>query len=300
MEMPDQFEKNVTHYGKEKGTKWLQKLPQLMAYCERKWGIRAGEPFDLSFNYVAPACAQNGEEYVLKLCLPGHECDSEIYALTQLQNSSTVRLIDYSREYGAILFEKLKPGYTLATVTNEMEACEIAASVFADITRPAVPDDAAVASVKDREDNFRNIVENSPNGKGPVSAKVLQSAYEMYAYLTSSTSETWFLHGDYHHYNILNAGKGEWKVIDPKGLTGEREYDLIQFLLNNLPEHHVMETIQQRMHIFEEKLNLDMQRFIMWGYAHTVLATAWSVQGQDCSWPFYQCIDIFGRLCDQL
>ena len=44
------------------------------------------------------------------------------------------------------------------------------------------------------------------------------------------------LHGDLHHYNILDFGDGQgrqrWRAIDPKGLLGPAEVEAAPFLLN--------------------------------------------------------------------
>ena len=49
------------------GAKWLEKLPNLLAECERRWGLVVHPTnFTLSYNYVAPATLADGTEIVLK------------------------------------------------------------------------------------------------------------------------------------------------------------------------------------------------------------------------------------------
>lgn len=50
------------------------------------------------------------------------------------------------------------------------------------------------------------------------------------------------MHGDLHHENILSSVREPWLAIDPKGLIGESEYEVISFLLNNVPEDYKSET----------------------------------------------------------
>jgi streptomycin 6-kinase len=40
------------------------------------------------------------------------------------------------------------------------------------------------------------------------------------------------LHGDLHHSNVLDGGPRGWLAIDPKGLLGERTYDVANLLGN--------------------------------------------------------------------
>jgi streptomycin 6-kinase len=86
-------------------------------------------------------------------------------------------------------------------------------------------------------------------------------------------------------------------AIDPKGLIGDREYDLIQFLLNKLPTANLTEVIEKRIDIFVEELNLDKKAIISWGFAHAVLATCWTVQDDGSySEAFFDTINVFKLL----
>lgn len=49
--------------------------------------------------------------------------------------------------------------------------------------------------------------------------------------LMSNQGEPVLLHGDLHHYNILQR-QSEWLAIDPKGIIGEREFEIGTFLKN--------------------------------------------------------------------
>ncbi|WP_191090218.1 aminoglycoside phosphotransferase family protein [Histidinibacterium aquaticum] len=49
--------------------------------------------------------------------------------------------------------------------------------------------------------------------------------------LLESTTAPLPLHGDLHHGNILDFG-GRWRVIDPKGLHGDRTFDFARLFFN--------------------------------------------------------------------
>lgn len=48
---------------------------------------------------------------------------------------------------------------------------------------------------------------------------------------SKNVKETFLLHGDLYPDNILSSQRG-WLVIDPKGVIGEREFELAAFLRN--------------------------------------------------------------------
>ena len=58
------------HWSELKMVKVARLNPQLIAKCEEKWQIQVGEPFALSYNYVAPAVDSNGTRCVIKIGTP--------------------------------------------------------------------------------------------------------------------------------------------------------------------------------------------------------------------------------------
>ena len=65
--------------------------------------------------------------------------------------------------------------------------------------------------------------------------ELFQRADALRAELLSSIDQRVVLHGDLHHFNILRCDRGGWLAIDPKGLVGDRYFDVCQFLLNPEP-----------------------------------------------------------------
>ncbi|WP_216831124.1 aminoglycoside phosphotransferase family protein [Alkalihalobacterium elongatum] len=298
MELQLQFVQNVKHCFNELGKKWLDELPNIIKYCEEKWSLQIQKPYTLSINYAAPAKLLNGKEVVVKLCLPGDEFLGELEALQLLQKRGIVRLIDADTERGVMVLEKITPGHALADMNEDEDACLIAARVFRTlITR--VPTITKISTTKDREKKLREIFSEHRNGIGPITKDTLEKALKLFHYLNKTTKESWLLHGDFHPYNILLCKDGSWKAIDPKGLIGEAEYDLIQYLLNKLPEEGAYDVMRKRVDIFTHELQLDKKRLLLWGYCHAVLATSWTVDGDNYSRSFYQGIMIFEKLYEE-
>ena len=112
----DELIRNVTEAWGRDGAEWLERLPGLVAEIAQLWSIRVGEPFDLSYSYVAPAVRTDGAEVVLKLRVPNDECDREARALGIFGGHGAVRLLKSDPDRGAMLLERLKPGAPLGDI----------------------------------------------------------------------------------------------------------------------------------------------------------------------------------------
>jgi streptomycin 6-kinase len=62
--------------------------------------------------------------------------------------------------------------------------------------------------------------------------KLMSTAWELFVEVDDS--EKFLLHGDLHHENILQAGNGEWKIIDPQGVVGSAVFECGRFIENHV------------------------------------------------------------------
>jgi streptomycin 6-kinase len=86
------------------------------------------------------------------------------------------------------------------------------------------------------------------------------------------------LHGDLHHFNVLQDRRGGWVAIDPKGLAGDRCFDVCQFFRNPL-DRPPPRVNRRRLDIFCAELGLDRQRTKDWCLVHAVLDACWDFEG---------------------
>jgi streptomycin 6-kinase len=134
----DELVKNVTEAWGQAGAEWLERLPAVLAEIEDGWCVRASEPFDLSFNYVAPAVCGDGTEVVLKVTVPSDHYRRELEALRIFSGRGSVRLLKSDPVLGALMLERLKPGAYLGDVPDEKRAMSIAAGVMRRLWQPAL------------------------------------------------------------------------------------------------------------------------------------------------------------------
>ncbi|XZF77773.1 aminoglycoside phosphotransferase family protein [Bacillus sp. AL-1R] len=298
--LPDQFIKTIKDIHKEKGEKWLRNFNDLCNRCEIRWNMKILSPFELSYNFVAPILIDGEKKAVIKLAVPNEEFTSEVEALREFKDKDFVKVIDADLDEGILILEQLVPGVTLATIENEQEAMKIAVKVMKNLWKVA-PKSTKIPSILSREKSFSRIVEKFPNSLGPITKEILLDAFSIFKEMNRTQSTKYLLHGDLHHYNVLNARENFWKVIDPKGLIGEREYDIIQFLLNKLEGKDISTTLENRIELLVKELHLNKERVLLWGYSHAVLATCWSLEDEGTyNEYFFQAINVFKELHTRL
>ncbi|WP_261305617.1 aminoglycoside phosphotransferase family protein [Paenibacillus andongensis] len=295
--LPKQFIQTLRDVHKGKADGWLRDFDRLIYDCEERWQMKMMSPFDLSFNYVAAAKRKDGTEVVVKLVIPGDEFVSEVDALKLFNGNGIVKIIDVDIAKGILILERLIPGQTLASLENEEEAAHIASQVMRKLWMPVHSNSSSIPTTLHMEEKLINIYKRNTEGLGPITKEILQEAVDTYRTMNAMPDMPFLLHGDLHQYNILMAAREPWLAIDPKGLIGDREYDVIQYLLNKLPNGDSTQVIEKRIDIFVKELNLDKKRLISWGFAHSVLATCWTVQEDGrYSEPFFEAIHVFKSL----
>ncbi|MBH0168078.1 aminoglycoside phosphotransferase family protein [Fictibacillus sp. 18YEL24] len=291
--LPDLFIEQIKGVHGDEASEWLNNFEGLIADCEEMYGLHIQQPFNLSYNFVAPATTSDGSEVVLKVVVDQKEFEAELHALQLLSGESTVKVLAFEKERGIMVLERIRPGQTLAEIEEDDKATLIAANVMKKLMVPA-PVDSNLPTVLDRENSLKRIYQHY-NSYHPVSKATIEEALFITEKLNISIDEPYLLHGDLHHYNILANGDF-WTIIDPKGLIGDREYEVVQYLLNKLPEHGVEEITEKRIDIFVDVLNLNKERVLLRAYSHAVLATCWTIEDGHVKESFLNTIQVFKHL----
>ncbi len=104
------------------------------------------------------------------------------------------------------------------------------------------------------------------------------------------------LHGDLHHNNVVFDDARGWLAIDPKGLLGERTYDVANLLCNPRDQASIAlntDRASLMAALYADRLGLEPQRVLQFALAHAGLSAAWSLMdGDDPHWSF-ACARIF-------
>ena len=95
--------------------------------------------------------------------------------------------------------------------------------------------------------------------------------------LIASTSGSIPLHGDLHHWNVLEFGRA-WNAIDPKGLVGDRTFDLVHLLRNPDPATALAPgRLELRARQVAHEAVADRIRLLEWALAFAGLSAAWLI-----------------------
>ncbi|MEK7324203.1 MAG: aminoglycoside phosphotransferase family protein [Chloroflexota bacterium] len=289
--MPNNFTRTITDLFGKRGLAWLENLPTLIADCECRWSLKVLPPFELSYNYVAPAVRADGTEVVLKLGVPDGALTDEMTALGLWDGHGIVQLLDCDPDRGIMLLECLKPGTPLVTVEDDEEATRIFAQVARQLWIPA-PAVHNFDTPHTWAEGMKRLRKRFDGGAGPLPAKIAETAESLFAELLSSQADPVLLHGDLHHWNILSAEAcperrrsrmGQpWLALDPKGIVGEPCYEVGAWLRNPLPglfdKPEPARILARRVDQLSDELGFDHQRILGWGVAQAVLSAWWSIE----------------------
>ncbi|MBM6618807.1 aminoglycoside phosphotransferase family protein [Bacillus suaedaesalsae] len=293
MVIPEKLKTTLIAIHHEKGKQWLQELPQLLKRIEKKYAITftASSPFKLSYNFVVPAVNVEGKRVVVKMSVPNKELEREANWLTHYQNGQIVTLLEYDHEDGFLIMEHLQPGVPLSHIMDDTLAVEVTAKLMESIWQePKVGH--SFPSIVDWTQGLNRIREKFNGKTGPFDQKLVDLAEERFRYLFHTMKLPVLLHGDLHQDNILSSDKG-WKIIDPKGVIGEREVDIIPFLRNYLWTHDSpREVLEKRVNQFSDLLDLNKERILLWGYSLSILSAWWLIEDGQSQESFDQTLNL--------
>jgi streptomycin 6-kinase len=257
---------------------WLTSLPRLLDTLARRWGIVLEPHFDdIRINYVAPATRTDGTRCVIKVSRHVDETRNEIAALRLWAGDGVARLLEADPDAGALLLERIDPGTLLVDTAaiDDEAATRTAAGVLRELWRP-VREPHGLRSLDSWCGAYDQNRAALSRGEGGFPAALFQRADAMRQHLLDSTRDPVALHGDLHHFNILRSGTSEWLAIDPKGLVGDRCFDICQFLKN--PGAVPLEVNRRRVDVFCGELGLDRSRTRDWCFVHGILDACWDFE----------------------
>ncbi|MCP5099828.1 MAG: phosphotransferase [Chloroflexi bacterium] len=271
----------VTVYG-EQGQAWIANLPSLMATLAEKWQIEVETAVDdLSYNFVATAKLKDNTPAILKVGVPNPELFTEMDALAVFNGNGAVKLLATDKDNGAMLMERVLPGTQLTSITDDDTATYIAANAMQTLWQPE-PAEHTFRTVAYLASGLQRLRAQFDGDTGPLPAHLVTLAETMFDKLLQTAETAVLLHGDCHHMNILDAGGGNWKIIDPKGVIGEPAYEPAQFLMNPIPtflsQPNPQQRIANRATIFANQLNLNRDRILAWAFCKAILSAWWSVE----------------------
>jgi len=267
---------NLINVHGDKGALWWVELPEQLRLLAQDHSLTLLTPFpDLSFNYVLPVIGPHQEPWVLKCGVPTEEFTAEVNALAHYNGSGAVSLIKADPSAGWMIIERCNPGDRLVDITNENTVIPIAVEVMRKLWKP-VSDSSSFPSLTQFLQSLQKL-NNNDFLKNLLSSPIRHFALGRTQELLTSMSDQVLLHADLHHYNILRH-RDQWIAIDPKGVIGEREFEIGAFLRNPL---NVVEGPRESREIAKnldqivEVTCFDRQKVLSWCIIQAVLCVCW-------------------------
>ena len=159
----------------------------------------------------------DGRLAVLKIGAPTPELANELNALSLYNGKGAAKVLAADREMGSMVLEYLHPGSPLSHPRDDEAATRVASRLMRTLWR-AVSEEFAFPTV-DSWMRRRSHLDAGRDGL-PIPLPLADRASNILTELAESTAQSLRVHGDLHHWYILQAHRESCVAIDPKGMCG--------------------------------------------------------------------------------
>jgi len=212
------------------GRPFWERLTVLLAKYTKAWRLDTLSLIhSFSANMLFRCRAEAFGDAILKICVPWDGVLGELYALQAFGGERFCKLYAFDATDCVWLEEAVLPGTDLWAVQSLSERVHIFASVFDGLhSGPKNPERfPAYGHWVDRITGYM-----AARGDWPELRAYMEEAKRLFHALEARYNGQWLLHGDLHQENILLGENNQYKLIDPKGVTGDALFDLPRFLIN--------------------------------------------------------------------
>jgi streptomycin 6-kinase len=213
------------------GRAWLTVLPKQISDIERHWGIAVGLPSpNGSEAFVAEVRTDDGQDAVLKICVPGLDpTRQELRVLRAANGRGYAKLLRADTERNILLLEKLGPQLH-ALGWPEDRQLEAIVATLRDAWMPLPEGPAFVTGAEKAAELATFIGSNWSTLERPCSERAVDAAlaYAERRRRAFDPRYSVLAHGDAHQWNTLQApdSRTGFKLVDPDGAFAERAFDL--------------------------------------------------------------------------
>ncbi len=211
----------------ERGTAWVDGLPDLVAELATRWSLRPGRRLPGgSASYLTSVTRADGSEAVLKVALPEPGFAEAASRLHEADGRGFVAVLEVDEPARALLLERLGPA--LDRVHPDVDGqVRVLASALVDAWGPAAgaPSDRAAELAAD-------VVRRHAQHPAVEDAVVEQALAYAAVLGAPGPADLVLVHGDPHPGNLLRvlrpragAERG-WCFVDPRPFVGDRASDL--------------------------------------------------------------------------
>ncbi len=290
LDIPEDFSVSIHRFFGDEGDQWFADLGERLQSCIRKWNLRECRVADnLSVNLICFALSPVYGPVVLKIGFPHPEFYSELAALTLYHDRKVCTLYDADLALGAMLLERILPGYNLKVLQDEGERLAVALAVIPNLPFPVKPDPSIPAFADWIERAFARV--RKEQKVNPQILYYVDQAERLFYEVTALEPAHMLLHGDLHHENILYSATGDWVVIDPKGVTGIPGLETGRYIQNAewlIADAHKPQALAEMVQAFAVACDRPQRTIAICAFVDCVLSRVWTFEE-------YLTPDIFSR-----
>ncbi len=272
------FIQTVKNTWAEKGTAWLEKLPDRIKKLSDYWRLTDIQDVpNMSYNYVAFALQDESKQVVLKISCDHAIFEDEYRALRYFKGYGSVKLLDINEHYHALLLERIMPG-TLLKKVKLLDTNSVIKN-YAEVVNAIA---SAPASNRNHFTHVRhwcNVLDRIKDTR--IETRYVNKAKEMSDFLLNSSQQEYVCHGDLHLENIIQHG-AHWISIDPKGIIGEKAFEASAFDLLSDSELKLQNEItviaRHRIKSLSTVLVVPYERLLLWFYVRCVISAQWFIE----------------------
>lgn len=271
------------------GLVFLQKIERLLIPLSLKWELSDLKLVNsFSSNLVFKGHSKKFGSIVLKFSDSTKEFSSEVNALDYFQGNSVCRVFDVDSENLVLLEECISPGEMLVLEKDLNKRLDIFCDLYQaihikkDISIQKSGKIKSLGGYKSYQDwvfQIESYMVQQDEWKDI--AIHMSRAKARYIEIAQNHAQNQLLHGDFHYYNILKGEYG-YKIIDPKGVIGNRIFDVPRYMLNEIwdleDESIINQRIDQIFEVFSRKLFISKDILSMALYIEGAMAISWCVE----------------------
>ena len=250
---------------------WLSSLPRVIEAVCAKWQI-ALEPIigDTRITVVLFGTSPDLGPVVIKSSPHAAGFVAQARAVEIGAGDNVPRLYDVDLEHCTMVMERIVPGTELRHVELDDDvSTRIAAEALRTFWRPV----AAVEGLVPQRRVMRPLFDWTPEPE-LIDTGLVAQAQQLAASLLKRPTRTCLVHGDFHHWNVLQRASGEWAIIDPIGVVGDPASDIARWM-HNPPEIAVradfLDVAARRIRIWADVTGIDADALASWALVGSVL-----------------------------
>lgn len=231
--------------------------------------MRLGEPFtyaQASLALPADRSDGDGDRAVLKIQFPDRESAAEAVALERWNGNGAVRLLEHDPVRRALLLERADPGLHLSTL-DPQDALDVVIGLLPRLWVPAGEPFRPLSA--EAADLGREMTSDWERSTRSMDRRLLDTALDAFQHLSNTQGEQVLVNQDMHADNVISAQREPWLVIDPKPLSGEREFG-VAAIVRGGELGHSRDAVIGRLDRVSADLGLDRERVLLWTLAHTL------------------------------